>query len=137
MFRAASKARNRASPLLLKNRLYEGRYSPRYLTQSSRFSSSGLLMPTHTDADELFQRMNARPESILVAKNGPSKVAKYNQDWTVRVSIFPHFTYTMIGSHILVFHPSGLRSETISRPIFYCCSSQDNGGGFQSPSILS
>jgi hypothetical protein len=44
-------------------------------------SSSKLIMPTQADADELFQRMNARPGSIIV--NDESNLAKYNQDWTV------------------------------------------------------
>jgi hypothetical protein len=51
-------------------------------TTSARPSTgTQLIMPTASDADELFQRMNARPGSMIV--NDDSKLAKYNQDWTV------------------------------------------------------
>jgi hypothetical protein len=46
--------------------------------------TSPLASPTDADATELFHRMNSRPESIL--SKDASKLAKYNQDWTVRRS---------------------------------------------------
>jgi hypothetical protein len=50
-------------------------------TSSATNTSSKLVMPTASDAAELFQRMNARPGSIIV--DDDTKLAKYNQDWTV------------------------------------------------------
>jgi hypothetical protein len=55
-------------------------------TASATSTSSKLVMPTASDAAELFQRMNARPGSIIV--DDDTKLAKYNQDWTVRQILF-------------------------------------------------
>jgi len=44
-----------------------------------------LVMPTSTDTEELFRCMNSRQGSLIVHED-PSKLLKYNQDWTVRSS---------------------------------------------------
>ena len=56
-------------------------WRPMSTTSARTKTGTHLIMPTASDADELFQRMNARPGSIIV--NDDIRLAKYNQDWTV------------------------------------------------------
>jgi hypothetical protein len=56
---------------------------------------SRLVVPTEADATELLQRMNSRPNSVI--SHDATRLAKYNQDWTVCSQIVVLRFYLSIG----------------------------------------
>jgi hypothetical protein len=59
--------------------------SPARIIHRHRRSIASLSTPTDADKEELFRRLNHRPNSVITDKEN-GRLSKYNQDWMVRVN---------------------------------------------------
>lgn len=110
--------------------------SPRSISSSASCASKSgrpvLVSPTEADARELFQRMNSRPDSII--SQDSSRLAKYNQDWTV--SLFVVFVLVAIIKFSLISLLAPCETETVPGNFVYSCSTRIDRRSFQGSGIL-